>query len=140
MSFTSASTAPAGTGERWSDVYLSATARAVSNCGDLLAATALVLALQARGAGGYAVAAILLAAAVPPVLLAPLTGRLVDRVDSRRLLVWVGLGQVAVCAALAFVTAIPLLVALAALLAAGLAVTQPTLAALLPAMVSRAGL
>src|SRR3954471_2604068 len=98
------SRAPRVDGDRWSDVYLSATARAVSNCGDLLAATALVLALQARGAGGYAVAAVLLAAAVPPVLLAPLTARLVDRVDSRRLLVSVGLGQVAVCTALALVT------------------------------------
>ncbi len=139
MSFTF-SRAPRVDGDRWSDVYLSATARAVSNCGDLLAATALMLALQGRGAGGYAVAAILLAAAVPPVLLAPLTGRLVDRVDSRRLLVSVGLAQAAVCVALAFVTAVPLLVALSALLAAGLAVTQPTTSALLPAMVSRASL
>ena len=140
MSFTSASTAPAGTGERWVDVYLSAAARAVSTCGDFLAATALVLALQARGAGGYAVAAILLAAAVPPVVLAPLTGRLVDRVDSRVLLVAAGLGQAVVCAALAYTTSTVLIVVLAALLAAGLAVTQPTLSALLPAMVNRAGL
>jgi MFS family permease len=136
MSFTSAS-APGTPGERWSDVYLSVTARAVSTCGDFLAATALVLALQARGAGGYAVAALLLAAAVPPVVLAPITGRLADRVDSRVLLVAAGLGQAVVCAALAFVSQPALIIVLAALLAAGLAVTQPTLSALLPLMVTR---
>ncbi len=140
MSFTSASTAPAGTGERWVDVYLSAAGRAISTCGDYLAATALLLALLARGNGSYAVAAILLAAAVPPVVLAPLTGRLVDRVDSRLLLITTGLAQAAICVALAYASSTVLIVALAALLAAGLAVTQPTLSALLPAMVSRASL
>jgi MFS family permease len=139
MSFTSAS-APDTPGERWVDVYLSVTARAVSTCGDFLAATALVLALQARGAGGYAVAALLLAAAVPPVVLAPVTGRLADRVDSRVLLVGAGLGQAAICAALAFASQPALIIALSALLAAGLAVTQPTLAALQPLMVTRKNL
>src|SRR5882724_4786651 len=74
MSFTSE---PAS---RWGDVYLATGARAVSVCGDFLAATALVLALQQRGAGSVAIAAILIAAAVPPVVLAPWTGRLADRV------------------------------------------------------------
>jgi MFS family permease len=136
MSFTSAS-APAGTGERWVDVYLSAAGRAISTCGDFLAATALVLALQSRGAGGYAVAALLLAAAVPPVVLAPVTGRLADRVDSRVLLVVTGLAQALICVALAYTDNTAALIGLSALLAAGLAVTQPTLQALLPAMVAR---
>lgn len=56
-------------GAVWADVYLAAGARAVSAAGDLLAAVALVLELQQRGMGGFAVAAILIAAAAPPVLL-----------------------------------------------------------------------
>ena len=141
MSFTSvpeSSGAPSGVDRsRWSDVGLAVAARAVSSCGDLLAATALLITLQARGAGGYAVAALLLAAAVPPVLLARWTGRLADRVDSRLLLVATGLAQAVICAAMAFAGGTAPLVALVALLSCGYAVTQPTLAALLPAMVRR---
>src|ERR1700704_2930962 len=90
--------------DRWADVYLATIARAVSTCGDFLAAIALVIALQTRGSGGFAVAALLVAAAAPPTVLAPLTGRLVDRVDSRRLLVVVTLAEAAVCTLLAFVS------------------------------------
>ncbi|KUL39034.1 MFS transporter [Actinoplanes awajinensis] len=130
MSFTSA-------GSRWTDVYLVAAGRGVSVCGDFLAATTLALVLQQTGHGGLAVSGLLLAAALPMALLTPLTGRLADRADSRTLLVAVGLGQAAVCAALAFVTHPAAIIALVALLAAGLAVTQPTLQALLPQMVRR---
>jgi MFS family permease len=116
-------------------VYLASGARAVSSCGDFLAATALVLELQQRGAGGFAVAAVLIAAAAPPVLLVRWTGRLADRADSRLLLVATGLAQAAVCVALAFVSGAAAIIALVAVLAAGLAVTQPCLSALLPSMV-----
>jgi MFS family permease len=132
MSFTSASRA-----DRWTDVHLATIARAVSTCGDYLAATALVIALQTRGAGGFAVAALLIAAAAPPTLLAPLTGRLADRVDSRRLLVVTTLAETAVCTLLAFVTATPVVIGLVALLGCGLSITSPTLNALIPEMVSR---
>lgn len=128
MSFTTGSS-------RWPDVWLAATARGVSSCGDFLAATALTLALQSAGAGGLAVSGLLLAATLPLVALAPLTGRLADRVDSRTLLVVAGLVQSAICAALAYATAPALVLALVALLATGLAVTQPVLAALVPVMV-----
>ncbi|SCL16740.1 MFS transporter [Micromonospora inyonensis] len=120
---------------RWSDVGFATVARGVSTCGDFLAATALTLALQSAGAGGLAVSALLLAATLPLVVLAPLTGRLADRVDSRTLLVGAGLAQAAVCLGLAYAGHPVLIVALVALLASGLAVTQPVLAALLPAMV-----
>ncbi|MFI5839571.1 MFS transporter [Catenuloplanes sp. NPDC051500] len=129
MSFTS--------GSGWRDAYLAAGARGLSVTGDFLAATALALTLQSAGAGGFAVAGLLLAGVLPLVVLAPLTGRVVDRVDSRRLLCGVGLAQAAVCTVLAFVSSPVLIVALVALLACGLALTQPTLAALLPAMVGR---
>jgi MFS family permease len=132
MSFTSAPTT-----DRWTDVHLATIARAVSTCGDYLAATALVIALQTRGAGGFAVAALLIAAAAPPTVLAPLTGRLADRVDSRRLLVVTTLAETVVCTLLAFVTATPVIIGLVALLGCGLAVTSPTLNALIPEMVSR---
>ena len=122
-------------GSRWGDVYLASGARAVSSCGDFLAATALVLELQQRGAGGFAVAAVLIAAAAPPVLLVRWTGRLADRADSRLLLVATGLAQAAVCVALAFASGPAEIIALVAVLAAGLAVTQPCLSALLPSMV-----
>jgi MFS family permease len=125
---------------RWRDVYLAAGARGVSVCGDFLAATALALALQQAGAGGLAVSGLLLAAALPLAVLAPVTGRIADRVDSRTLLIAAGLAQAAVCTALAFATRPVVIIALVGVLACGLAVTQPTLAALLPAMVRRADL
>ncbi|SCE82512.1 MFS transporter [Micromonospora mirobrigensis] len=129
------------TGEsRWSDVWISATARGTTICGEFLAATALALALQGAGAGGLAVAGLLLAATLPLVALAPLTGRLVDRYDSRTLLVTAGALQSAVCLLLAYAGHPVLVVTLVALLACGLAVTQPCLAALLPTMVRRADL
>lgn len=127
-------------GARWRDVYLAAGARGISVCGDFLAATALALALQTAGAGGLAVSGLLLASTLPLVLLAPLTGRIADRVDSRTLLVVVGLAQAAGCTALAFTGEPAMMMALVALLSVGLAITQPTLSALLPDMVGRAEL
>ena len=106
--------------------------------GDFLAATALVLALQSRGAGSVAVAAVLLASTAPLVVLGPMTGRLADRVDSRTLLVAVGLVQAVVCAVLAHSTDPVAIVGLTAVLAAGLAVSRPTLGALVPDMVGLA--
>jgi MFS family permease len=133
MSFTSAES-------RWRDVYLVAGLRAVTVCGDFLAATTLALLLQERGHGGLAVSGLLIAASLPVAVLGPWAGRLVDRTDSRLLLVVCGLAQAAICAGLAFATAPALVIGLVALLAAGLAITQPTLAALVPAMVRPADL
>ncbi|SBT53928.1 MFS transporter [Micromonospora narathiwatensis] len=120
---------------RWSDVWLATAARGVSSCGDFLAASALTLALQSAGAGGLAVSGLLLAATLPLVVLAPLTGRLADRVDSRLLLVVAGFAQAGICLALAYAGHPALVIALVALLAAGLALTQPVLSALVPVMV-----
>jgi MFS family permease len=121
----------------WRDVYVAAGARGISTCGDFLAATSLALVLQQAGAGGWVISGLLLAASLPLAVLAPITGRIADRADSRTVLVVAGIAQAAVCAALAFVSHPLLIIALVALLACGLAVTQPTLAALLPAMVRR---
>ncbi|MFF0821938.1 MFS transporter [Micromonospora haikouensis] len=121
---------------RWPDVWLATAARGISSCGDFLAASTLTLALQSAGAGGPAVAGLLIAASLPLVALAPLTGRLADRVDSRTLLVAAGVAQAVICLALAYAGHPALAIGLVALLAAGLAVTQPVLAALVPAMVT----
>ena len=116
-------------------MYLAAGARGISTCGDFLAATALTLALQQAGASGTTISALMLAASIPLVVLAPVAGRIADRVDSRLVLVTTGSVQAAICVALAFVHAPALIIGLVAAVACGLAITQPTLAALLPAMV-----
>jgi MFS family permease len=134
MSFTSSE---AGFTPRWRDVYIGAVARAIDNGGDMLAAIALALVLQGAGHGGAAVAGLLLAAAVPPMVLAPVAGRIADRYDSRHLLVGVGLVQVAICALLAFATSVSAIIGLVALLATGMSITSPTFGALTPSMVGR---
>jgi MFS family permease len=128
MSFTSADS-------RWSDVYLAAGARGISVCGDFLAATTLALVLQQTGHGGLAISGLMLAASLPLALVAPLAGRLADRIDSRTLLVVAGLAQAVICLVLAFTGHPVLIITLVALLACGLAITQPTNAALVPEMV-----
>ncbi|MEO8889526.1 MAG: MFS transporter, partial [Jatrophihabitantaceae bacterium] len=121
-------------------LVLVVSAKAVSLLGDEVAAVALVLHLQSRGAGASAVAALLVAALVPLVLLAPLVGRLVDGQDSRRLLVTSSLAQGGLCALLAFQTATPAILGLVALLGAGQAVNGATWQALLPAIAGKDGL
>jgi MFS family permease len=116
-------------------VYLAAAARGVAACGTFGAVTALVLTLQP--VSGYAVSALILASTVPVVVLAPVAGRLADRVDSRALLIAVGAAQVVIAAVLAFSGQVVAIIALMALLGAGQAVIGPTLAALTPSMVSR---
>ena len=138
MSFTSAEARPAES--RWTDVYLVAATRGVSVCGDFLAATTLALVLQQRGHGGFAVSGLLVAASLPLVLLAPIAGRIADRADSRTVLVLAGAAQALICFALAFVSSPLAIIGLVALLACGLAVTGPTISALLPGMVRPADL
>ena len=141
MSFTSSGPAcsplSAATAPRWREVYLAAGTRAVSSCGDLLAATALALILQARGDGGLAVAGLLVAAALPLTVAGPVAGRIADRVDSRWLLVTTGLVQAGVCVGLAFATAPAVIIGLVVVLSCGLAITGPTMGALTPLMVGR---
>ncbi|GIJ47323.1 hypothetical protein Val02_42090 [Virgisporangium aliadipatigenens] len=140
MRFTSPNDPAVEKSDDWRDVWLSTGARGISVAGDFLAANALLLALQDRGADGYTISALMLAAVVPMIVFAPIGGRIADRFDSRVVLTSVGLAQAACCAAMAFVSSPVVLVALAALLSVGLAVTQPTFGALLPDMVDAANL
>src|SRR5690242_10684170 len=104
------------------DIYIAAGARAGSILCNVVAVTALLLDFHDRGAGAWAVAGLLAAGALPIVLLAPIAGSVVDRFDSRSLLVVSSLWQAAACALLAFVTQPQLVLALAAMNACGTAV------------------
>ncbi|MEO6700155.1 MAG: MFS transporter [Jatrophihabitantaceae bacterium] len=122
------------------DLNLIVAARAVSLLGDEVALVALLLHTQARGQGAWPVAALLTAGMLPLMLLAPLVGRLVDRRDSRTLLVASGLGQLLSCLALALRQDLPVMLVLVAVLGAGQAVNSVTWQALLPRVVGVAAL
>jgi MFS family permease len=113
------------------DVSLVVLAKSLSWLGDLVAEVALVLRMQSHGDGASAVAALLIANAVPIVLLSGVVGRIVDAVDNRRLLVLSSLAQAAVCAVLANTTSAPAVLGLVALLGAGQAVNNSCWQALL---------
>ena len=83
------------------DIRLLATGDLVSTAGDSAALIALLLELRTHGVGW--VSAALGAELLPFVLFASYSGRLVDRLDNRRLLVVALAGQAAVAAPLAFV-------------------------------------
>ncbi len=80
MSFTSVES-------RWPDVWLAATAEASRSAATSSPPPRWRWPCRPAGAGGLAVSGLLIAATLPLVLLAPLAGRLADRVDSRTLLV-----------------------------------------------------
>jgi MFS family permease len=118
------------------EVYLVAGARAASVLGNVVAVTALLLDFHDRGAGAWAVAGLLAMGALPIVLLAPLVGSVVDRFDSRVLIVASSLWQAVACALLAFVAGDPALtLVLVAMNACGTAVTNPLFLALTSVMV-----
>ena len=104
---------------------------ALSSFGDYLALTTLTLRM-AETDSGWAVAFLLLAGLVPPVLLSPFAGLLVDRVETVRVLVITALFQTVVATALAFAGGVGPTIGLAFLLGAGIAPTQPALFALVP--------
>ncbi|HEX6360666.1 MFS transporter [Actinophytocola sp.] len=118
------------------DLYVAAGARAASVLCNVVAVTALLLDFHDRGAGTWAVAGVLAAGALPIVLLAPVVGPVVDRWDSRRLIVLSSLWQAVVCALLAFVEEPRMMLALVAMNACGTAVTNPLFLALTSVMVS----
>jgi MFS family permease len=117
------------------DLYVAAGARAASILGNVVAVTALLLDFHDRGAGAWAVAGLLAAGALPIVLLAPLAGLVVDRFDSRALIVASSLWQAAACALLAFAGEPQVVLPLVALNACGTAVTNPVFLALTSVMV-----
>jgi MFS family permease len=104
----------------------------LSALGDALAFVPLMLYLEAETGSGLAVAALLIALWGPAAVLAPVAGWLVDRVETRGLLLGVSLAQAAVVAGIAFVSAPWAIVALAALVGIGFAIAQPAEFSLVP--------
>ncbi len=118
------------------DLRIVAAAICLSALGDGVALIALALrakelAGQGMG-GGVAIAGMFICLWAPVVLLAGHVGLLVDRVETRGLLVAVSAGQALVATALAFVGGQALLYVLAALLGIGIAVAQAAEFALVP--------
>lgn len=122
------------------DFGLLAGAVGISALGDWLALTPLALQLQEDTGSGLVVAALFVALWSPVILLAPLAGLLVDRVETRRLLALVSLAQAGVAVALAFTDSAAGIIGLAALLGSGFALAQPAEFALVPVVAGEAQL
>lgn len=111
----------------------------LSALGDQLALVALTLRVHGQGGSGWEVSALFVAGIAPVVVLGPLAGPLIDRVETVRLLVAVTALQGFAAAGLAFVTGLAATLALVALLGAGLAVASPALLSLVPVITGRDG-
>ena len=114
------------------DLRLVLAAHALSTLGDALALLALAIRLHDTSHTGWSVAGLLLCAILPTLLLTPVTGLVVDRVETVRVLVVVAVAQAGVAVAMAFATATPVMLVLAFGLGTGAAFNRPALFALLP--------
>jgi MFS family permease len=117
------------------DFLIASAGRCVSAFGDEIALIALTLRLQAAGARPAAIAVLLGAGLLPFVVLARLVGRVVDRFDSRRILVVASAAQVACCLPLIFAHQAGVIAALVFLLGTAAAFSQATWQALIPRVV-----
>jgi MFS family permease len=115
------------------DTRLIVGAVGISALGDFLLWIPLTLHLQAMTGSGIAIAALFIALWSPVVVLAPVAGALVDRLEARAVLIAASLFQVAVAASLTFaLDSVAAILILAALLGVGFAVAQPVEFALVP--------
>ena len=108
----------------------------VSNLGDTLNYVALVVLVFRLSHSGLAVSALVVAEIVPTLLLGPVAGVLIDRFDRKRLLIAADLVRAALIVALALTHIVWGVYAIAALLAAASALFNPTLVAVMPALLS----
>jgi MFS family permease len=110
----------------------------VSDTGDWLLMVSLPILVYQYTGSTFGTAAAFLIELVPPVVLAPLTGRLADRLDRRRTLLLVSLAQAAALTPLLLVHdggGLPILYGVIAVQAALHAIFEPTKSALLPTLV-----
>jgi MFS family permease len=115
------------------DVRLIVGAVGISALGDFLLWIPLTLHLQEMTGSGLAVAGLFVALWAPVVVLAPVAGLVVDRVEARAVLVAASLAQLAIAAALALVLdSVAAILVLATLLGIGFAFAQPAEFALVP--------
>ena len=117
---------------RHRDLRLMIPARAISAFGDDMALLVLTLRVYADGFGPWSITLLLLCAAAPVVVLAPVAGRLVDSVPFRTLAAWSAGWQAACCVALAFVGPRWAVFALVVALQVGHVVANPAWTALVP--------
>jgi MFS family permease len=115
------------------DLRLLAAGIGVSAAGDTAALIALLLRLRPDGSGW--VAALLAAQLIPTVLLAPAVGALVDRFETRRVLLVAVVGQALAAIPLAFVSGPVPTIALFLLVGICNAAVRPATNALVPAVV-----
>ena len=112
----------------------------LSAMGDWLALAPLGLHLADSTGSGFALAGLMASLWAPSVLLAGPAGRIVDRFETRAIIICVSLAQAIVAAALAFVSGTAAILALTTLIGTGFALAQPAEFALIPAICrSRAG-
>ncbi len=108
----------------------------VSNLGDTLNYVALVVLVFRLSHSGLAVSALVLTEIVPTLLLGPLAGVVIDRLDRRRLLIVVDGVRALLVLALALTHALWTVYLLAALLAMGSTLFNPALQAVIPALLT----
>lgn len=118
------------------DLTLLATGQAVSVAGDAAALVALLLRLQPSGSGW--VAALLAGELIPFIVFAPLSGTIVDRTETRQVLLISLIGQALVALPLALITTPWATVLLFAALNALSTLVRPATAAIVPAIVGGA--
>lgn len=114
------------------DFRLVAGSVGLSALGDWVAIVALGLFIGGQTDSGFLVAALWICLFGPSVVVSGFAGVLVDRVETTRLLAMVSGAGAVVAAVLAFTSAVPLALALTALLGVVFAVSQPAEFALVP--------
>ena len=117
------------------DLRLLAAAVALSAAGDMLLVVVLALRVHDLTGSGFAVSALFGALMLPVVLLAPFAGRLVDRVETRRVLLASRWPRPSWRAGLVLAGGLAPILVLTALLGAGAAIAGPAEAALVPATI-----
>jgi MFS family permease len=114
------------------DVRLLTASVGLSALGDFVLAIPLVLEVRERTGSALAVAAFFVALFGPIALCAPLAGRLVDAVESRRLMLVISIAQAVVAAGVLLDPPVAALLALTALLGTGVAIVAPAEFSLVP--------
>jgi predicted MFS family arabinose efflux permease len=104
----------------------------LSALGDWVAIVALGLFIGEHTDSGYVVAALWICLFGPSIVVSGFAGVLVDRIETTRLLALVSAAGAVVAAVLAFASAVPLALALTALLGVVFAISQPAEFALVP--------